>query len=202
MVITIFVAACAPGKSADIYTGIFHESAGCQKGWNNLWKAVKEDNSGARLELSFLMEQGTLIPPSVHDIKEKVRLMTILDASLLGYEAETSLGKDIVEDLPAMLKSAFKNTTPSKTKEFFQCLSDSPSPKCTEIAVIEGLIPPFEEVINRIDAAQLRGEKPRCQFRDPSAGSGPVEIIYHDKADTRKSDKTPLETEQKIKGMQ
>ena len=196
-VATLSVVACTNNKNSYVFAQ-FHESTDCQDGWDNLWKAVKENNPHARFEMLFLLEESTLLPPGVHDIKQRMRLMTILDAYLLGYEAETALGKDIVKYLPSGLKSAFRDTRPARTKEFFQCLSDSPSPKCTEIAVREKLIPPFEEVIKKIDAAQMRREKPRCYFRDSrSAGTGNVEVIHDDNTGARKSDKSSVSPNQK-----
>lgn len=151
----------------------------CAKQWDLLWPWAKKGNYEARAILLSLivsmMHMDRLLPPGTEkkdDSYEKAIIiigahtipMTKKDSTLLFINPDTGQEYPGANFPYEMAKFYIENMKlpEQQKKPYLDCLKETPSHGCADIAVKDGLVPAFDEYAAKIDALMKKGIKASC----------------------------------------
>lgn len=178
------------------------DQAHCAETWDMLWPWAKKGNYEARgllLALTVsMMHMNSLVPPG-SDPKNRAAHDTdiiIMGAHTMPLTKKDSphlfLDPDSGEEYPGA-NFPFSYATylienrrlPNEKKQpYLDCLKETPSHACADIAVKDGLVPSFEEYAAKIDALMAKGIKASCII-DGYAESQRNSVVISDSVDTK-----------------
>ena len=137
----------------------------CQERWDTLWTWAKRGNLQARAGL-FAYEAGMIHvhffrPHFKEDKKAGRHAGVFLAIHQLGYKDDSSRQAD--EWPTGYYMEAVKKWKHPAAPKVFACYKENPSPKCTEIAIKEGVVQEFAAFAKYLDGKISEGAKPYCE---------------------------------------
>lgn len=145
----------------------------CQTKFDILWAHSKAGNLEARTYLMFylwgFMHMDHNFMPGHTDMVSFQRDRAIVAVHAIAAREEKGDGTDFMKDflflgLSENLRFNVDNYS-SKIDKFLQCYDEEPqADKCVDLAVKEGLVPPWEVYVAEIDALIAKGYKPTCEY--------------------------------------
>jgi hypothetical protein len=140
------------------------ETDNCDDYWQIVWPWVKKGNMDARALLWTrtvpMIHMPIVRPPASENVISYLRHLFIItmynsgNGILLEEDGET-LEQYVYSFIPFVVDSSVP---------FAECINDTPSPKCMEIAVEEKIIPSFEDYAAEIDVLMKNGYLGTCEI--------------------------------------
>jgi hypothetical protein len=145
----------------------------CQMKFDILWRHAKAGNIDAHVGLMFylwgFMHMDHNFMPGHSDMVSFQRDRAIVAVHAIAAREEKGEDTDFMKDFLFLgLSENLKFNVDyysSKIDKFLQCYDEEPqADKCVDLAVKEGLVPPWEVYVAEIDALIAKGYKPTCEY--------------------------------------